>query len=155
MPDKIQIPDWLHEGATVYQARGGGRGYVPVSVTRFTSTQVLVSNGNHEIRYRLSDLRGVGVDYYKSSWLVGPNSPEVRAWLEREKVRQTLIRLRNAVPPSVDINISAQLGNREKALAFVAEIRDAAQRAIDDLLEDRMVWASVASEEPTGGPGHD
>jgi hypothetical protein len=132
----MATPEWLTKGSTVYETYSNA--VKPVEVTRFTATQVIVKSGENERRYRLRDLRAVGVDFYDSPVLSPPDDPYVLAVQRRQRVAAAMAGLRSVLQ---DLAQGAQLykNNFDLAVTMAEQVRDAAQRALDMLAKDREV----------------
>lgn len=129
-------PDWLADGQEVYvvTARGSWDGYHfrKGTVTGGTKTQVKVTIGSHEARYRLSDLKEVGRNEYTSPQLAPPDDRRVLAEKQRLAVKAAMGPL---VEAHTEYSSYAKIhtGNLELARQVAEAFRSAAQHALDTL----------------------
>lgn len=127
-------PAWLVPGADVWEVHGRAMdGYLirKVHVERLTATQAVTTIGSAEVRWRLSTLRRIGVDFYASPELAGPDDPRVIDTQVREQVSAAMHPLTEALE---EYRRGARLYTKElaKAREVATAIRDAAQHALDN-----------------------
>lgn len=128
----MPTPEWIAKGRPAYQLYSNAAALC--TIERLTPTQVIViTKGGREIRYRLKDLREVGVDFYKSTKLTAPDDPQVLALQTRERVDRAMSEVREVIQNlALGARLCAVEGPAE-AMTIATSIRDAAQHAIDAL----------------------
>lgn len=127
----VARPDWLADGSEV--AILGRIGATPGVVARATPTQVIVKTGRGERRFRMSDLRPVGVhDSLRWDRLVPPDDHRYLAAKSQAEVSEAM---RPLIKVAGEAFIQYRIGtkDREQAVEWATRFRDAAQAALDAL----------------------